>query len=114
MEINKIDNQNFNGKYIIQGKMSQKNLRILEKHIANNRKIRHECFDIYVKQSKTGNILMALNTDFSHSYGIRKDEISSYAFSDTYNLLAKYAHEKYQKCSAIDQLLCLCGVKGIV
>lgn len=114
MKINSVDNQNFNGKYIIQGKISQKNLRILESHISGNRNIRREPFNIYVKQSKTGNILMALNKDFSHSYGIRKDKISRHAFSDAYNRLAKYAHDKYQKCSVLDQLLCSLNMKKII
>ena len=61
------------------------------------------------------NILMALNKDFSHCYGMHHNiVIDDYYFKLNYNRLKMDAWNKYEKCSVLDQLLCLIGIKRII
>ena len=115
MQIKAIEsNQNFSGNFIIEGKISRKNLKLIQEYLSRNKRIKKEPFDIYIKESGKKNIHMALNKDFFHCYGIKRDAVSKSSLAVAYNRLAKDAHAKLQKCSAIDQVLCTLGVKKII
>ncbi len=115
MQIKAIEsNQNFNGNFIIEGKISRKNIKLVQDFISQNTSIKKEPFDIYIKESDKKNIHMALNKEFFHCYGIKRDAVSKSSLAVAYNRLAKDAHAKLQKCSAIDQVLCTLGVKKII
>ena len=114
MKLNLADYQDFSGKFILEGKISKKNLRVIKNYISENQRIKDDFFDVHIKETSKKNILMSLNKDFSPSYGIRNGNLTSIELDNTYLILANDADNRFQKCSVIDQLLCVFGIKKIV
>ncbi|MBO7673096.1 hypothetical protein J6S88_06795 [bacterium] len=114
MKINSLDTQDFDGKFYIVGKMSDKNRKVVKKYISKNKRIKNDIFYVHIKETNSKNILMSLNENFTHSYGISKNNLSIENLHTCYLRLWQDAYDKYRKCSAIDQILCLFNFKKII
>ena len=111
MKVNTVNNQNFNGNFIITNKLSHTNWNGVQDAIwyFNRRgdfKLKRQPFDIYIRQTNKGNIQLSLDKRNKKSYLIKKEELhNAYNFENVCSRLKNDARKGIEKSSIWEQIL---------